>query len=120
MGERLRHLERGLRPIWAGTIAIAVLAWLLPAKGASYIVYIAGLAGINVVLAASLNVVNGFTGQFSLGHAGFMAVGGYTAATITVFIGGAYKIAGLPAGLSDGILFFVGTVLGGVVAALAG
>ena len=33
--------------------------------------------GINIILAASLNLVNGYTGQFSLGHAGFMAVGAY-------------------------------------------
>src|SRR6516225_5956357 len=33
--------------------------------------------GINVILATSLNLVNGYTGQFSLGHAGFMAVGAY-------------------------------------------
>ena len=33
------------------------------------------LCGINVILAVSLNLVNGFTGQFSIGHAGFMAVG---------------------------------------------
>ena len=33
--------------------------------------------GINVILATSLNLVNGYTGQFSLGHAGFMAIGAY-------------------------------------------
>src|SRR5258707_12825461 len=33
--------------------------------------------GINIILAVSLNLVNGYTGQFSLGHAGFMAVGAY-------------------------------------------
>ena len=33
--------------------------------------------GVSVVLASSLNLINGFTGQFSLGHAGFMAVGAY-------------------------------------------
>ena len=32
--------------------------------------------GINIILAVSLNLINGYTGQFSLGHAGFMAVGG--------------------------------------------
>src|SRR3954451_14328188 len=37
--------------------------------------------GINVILAVSLNLVNGYTGQFSLGHAGFMAVGAYAAAS---------------------------------------
>jgi branched-chain amino acid transport system permease protein len=41
-------------------------------------------AGINVMLAVSLNLVNGFTGQFSIGHAGFMAVGGYTSAFLTL------------------------------------
>src|SRR2546425_758976 len=42
-------------------------------------------AGVNVILAVSLNLVNGFTGQFSIGHAGFMAVGGYTAAFLSMF-----------------------------------
>src|SRR5215210_8108344 len=35
---------------------------------------------INVILATSLNLINGFTGQFSIGHAGFMAVGAYSSA----------------------------------------
>src|SRR5687768_14830481 len=38
------------------------------------------LIGLNVVLAVSLQLINGFSGQFSLGHAGFMAVGAYLAA----------------------------------------
>ncbi|MGE5551713.1 MAG: branched-chain amino acid ABC transporter permease [Bacteroidota bacterium] len=40
--------------------------------------------GINIILAVSLNLINGFTGQFSLGHAGFMAIGGYTAAVFSL------------------------------------
>jgi branched-chain amino acid transport system permease protein len=43
--------------------------------------------GINIILAVSLNLVNGFTGQFSLGHAGFMSVGAYLSAAVTVFLG---------------------------------
>src|SRR6266566_1123393 len=43
--------------------------------------------GINVILAVSLNLINGYTGQFSLGHAGFMAVGAYVTASITMFAG---------------------------------
>jgi branched-chain amino acid transport system permease protein len=39
--------------------------------------------GVNVIAAVSLNLVNGFTGQFSIGHAGFMAVGAYIASCIT-------------------------------------
>src|SRR4030095_4776124 len=38
------------------------------------------LVGFNVVLAVSLQLINGFSGQFSLGHAGFVAVGAYMAA----------------------------------------
>ena len=46
------------------------------------------LVGINIILAVSLNLINGFTGQFSIGHAGFYAVGAYTSASL-VFYGGA-------------------------------
>ena len=42
------------------------------------------LIGINIMLAVSLNLVTGFTGQFSLGHAGFMAIGAYTCAIINL------------------------------------
>jgi branched-chain amino acid transport system permease protein len=42
--------------------------------------------GINVILAVSLNLVNGYTGQFSLGHAGFMAVGAYFSSIVTMGI----------------------------------
>jgi branched-chain amino acid transport system permease protein len=38
---------------------------------------------VNIILAMSLNLVNGYTGQFSLGHAGFMAIGAYTSAFLS-------------------------------------
>jgi branched-chain amino acid transport system permease protein len=77
------------------------------------------VAGINVILAVSLNVVNGFTGQFSIGHAGFMAVGAYTAAKITTAAHG-LQIIGLPAGISDQLIFFGALVAGMIMAAIAG
>ncbi len=40
--------------------------------------------GINLILAVSLNLINGYTGQFSLGHAGFMSVGAYASAAVTM------------------------------------
>src|SRR5215813_5343894 len=40
-------------------------------------------AGVAVMLAVSLNIVNGFTGQFSIGHAGFMAVGAYAGGALS-------------------------------------
>jgi branched-chain amino acid transport system permease protein len=50
-----------------------------------YFVGILILFGINVILASSLNIINGFCGLFSLGHAGFFAVGAYAAAALTMF-----------------------------------
>jgi branched-chain amino acid transport system permease protein len=46
---------------------------------------------INVILATSLNLINGFTGQFSIGHAGFMAVGAYSSAYFSVTYGKAIE-----------------------------
>src|SRR5689334_9051724 len=48
------------------------------------------MMGINITLAVSLNIINGHAGQFSLGHAGFMAVGAYFAAYLTVYYFGPY------------------------------
>ncbi len=49
----------------------------------SYYYQIAMMVGINAIMATSLNLVNGFNGQFSLGHAGLMGVGAYAAAVMT-------------------------------------
>src|SRR4026207_761059 len=52
-----------------------------------YYARIVNLIGINITLAVSLNLINGLAGQFSIGHAGFMAVGGYPATYLTVNYG---------------------------------
>src|SRR5258707_13886283 len=46
------------------------------------------LCGIAITMAVSLNLINGFTGQFSIGHAGFMAVGAYSSAYFLGYYGG--------------------------------
>lgn len=48
-----------------------------------YILAIVSFTGINIILAVSLNLTNGFSGLFSLGHPAFMAIGGYTTALLT-------------------------------------
>src|SRR5690554_6223765 len=60
---------------------------------------------INIILAVSLHLVIGITGQFSIGHAGFLAVGAYVSAIVTMKLD-------LP--------FFLAIIVGGFVAALAG
>ena len=62
---------------------------------------------INIILASSLNLINGFTGQFSIGHAGFMAVGAYVAAVLTVKFHVLFPAALLGGALAAGLLGFV-------------
>ncbi len=79
--------------------------------------------GINVILAVSLNLINGFTGQFSIGHAGFMAVGAYMSAYLTVYHAPAWEAAlGSIVGpsIAHGAVFLVAIIIGGLAAAIAG
>ncbi len=76
--------------------------------------------GINIVLATSLNLINGYTGQFSLGHAGFMAIGAYVSAALSTYL--APVLIGT---LGDGIIgrsiwFILVLISGGAGAAIAG
>ncbi len=95
-------------------IALAVAVSYFSAQFNRYYLGIAIDCGINIILAVSLNLINGHTGQFSLGHAGFMAVGGYTAAKFTLVFESM-----VPDSLKP-LLFLVALVLGGLMAAVAG
>jgi branched-chain amino acid transport system permease protein len=70
------------------SIAIIVVLFIIFYFGQhnfnAYILRIMNLCAIYTILGVSLNLINGFTGQFSLGHAGFMAVGAYTTAILTL------------------------------------
>jgi len=81
------------------------------------------LAGINIILAVSLNLITGFTGQFSIGHAGFMAVGAYSSAYLTVYYAQTWEhsLAGIVgATLAHILIFLLAILVGSIVAALAG
>ena len=62
---------------------------------------------INIILAVSLNLINGFTGQFSIGHAGFMAVGAYVSAIFTVKLELSFALGLLVATLAAAALGFL-------------
>jgi len=64
------------------TAAAAALAWPLVAP--KYFVFLATLVAVNAVVAIGLNVLSGYTNQLSFGHAGFLAVGAYVAALLTL------------------------------------
>jgi branched-chain amino acid transport system permease protein len=85
-----------------------------------YVQRIVLLAGINVILAVGLNLINGTTGQFSIGHAGFMAVGAYGSAYLGVQLAPvAQRLLGAGA-VADAVTFNVSLVLGALLAAVAG
>jgi branched-chain amino acid transport system permease protein len=67
--------------------------------------------GINIILTVSLNLINGYMGEFSIGHAGFMAIGAYVASLLTVNIFPSSAIT---------FLFPVAILAGGLAAALVG
>src|SRR6188474_1736720 len=72
--------------------------------------------GINVILAAGLNLVNGYTGQFSLGHAGFMAVGAYASSWLTLRFG--YSMGS--GAMSTTAIYFLALLAGFIGAAITG
>lgn len=69
------------------------------------------MAGINIILAVSLNMTTGFLGQLTLGHAGFMAVGAYASALFTLNSG---------MNLPDTLLLIVSLIIGGIIASVFG
>ncbi len=89
------------------------LGWLIDVGFNSYIQLTLIYIMINMILAMSLNLVNGYTGQFSLGHAGFMAIGAYVSAFLST------QIPIAPGGLQI-LNFFVYALIGGSFAAFAG
>jgi len=113
------HVVRPTLPAWAINLAIVVLiaalyplSRLLDRHMDEYYLRIIVLVGINVTLATSLNLINGITGQFSLGHAGFMALGAYA-------VGSAMHKYD-PAGVAGEFALLGLLILGGLIAAAAG
>jgi branched-chain amino acid transport system permease protein len=90
----------------AGSAALLALPWLVPA---GYLRRLLDLAGIQAILVLSLNILYGYAGQFSFGHAGFWAIGAYTTALLTVNLGVPFALV-LPASAVAAGLF--GIVVG--------
>lgn len=143
----LRQRTEALRPAMAGTalrsaaplaaavaLALALQFVVKPMMGEFHAKLLVDI-GINVILAVSLTMVNGFTGQFSIGHAAFMMIGAYVAACVVYYgsmlawgapdlYGGLLSsmITGREAPLAtsgDG-LFLIALICAGLVAALCG
>jgi branched-chain amino acid transport system permease protein len=114
-----------MRRILTAGAALIVLAGLqatLRDLIGAYNYQIVILVGINIILAVSLNLINGFTGQFSIGHAGFYAVGAYASASLVYYGGDAIRAATsfFPQIVQNAVLLLAGIVVAASAAALAG
>lgn len=105
-------------------LTLAVFLTLLDLKiiGDNYIRRVLNLAAIYAIVSVSMNLVNGFTGLFSLGQAGFMAIGAYTVAVLTVPLEKRaaifYVVDQNPVLAQIQIPFAIALILGGLLAAL--
>ncbi|MEJ2719244.1 MAG: branched-chain amino acid ABC transporter permease, partial [Deltaproteobacteria bacterium] len=63
---------------WLGVLFVCLL--IFPFLAGDYLLYMANLVGVSIVAAVGLNILTGFAGQISLGHAAFVGIGAYTAA----------------------------------------
>ncbi len=93
--------------IWLAVFIIVLLT--LPMWGDPYVVYMANISGIAIVAALGLNILTGFTGQISLGHSAFVALGAYTSAILATRLGLSFWLT-IPAAGSVAALF--GILLG--------
>jgi branched-chain amino acid transport system permease protein len=99
---------RLLMPLYVLLIFLLVQLW---GGFHEYRILVLSLMSINIILAVSLNLVNGYMGEFSVGHAGFMGVGAYIASILTVWV--------FPRSLGT-FTFPLALLAGGIGAALAG
>jgi branched-chain amino acid transport system permease protein len=76
----------------------------------NYWLYMANLVGVAIVAAVGLNILTGFAGQISLGHAAFVGIGAYTAAILTTRLGVPFLLCLPLSGLSAA---FFGLIVGG-------
>jgi len=109
-------LSRSQYALIAALAVIGVVSWFSGSYN-PYFLDIAVGCGINITLAVSLNLINGYTGQFSLGHAGFMGIGAYAAAILTTTFAG--SVLSMVGGF-QWLVFPLALLAGGLAAALAG
>ena len=113
----------GLMPFAVGIAIASLLHFILPGMVGLYYSRIVTDIGIAIIMAVSLNIVNGMTGQFSIGHAGFMTLGGYMAAFMSyygsMYLWGNTETHGGFLGTGEW-LFVMSCIVGGLLAAGAG
>ncbi len=102
--EDIELFDSGTKKFWFAVmlLGVIVLPFILPGYYLNDINYIA----INIIVATGLNILVGYTGQISLGHAGFFAIGAYATALL---------VKGVPV-----LPFFIPLIIAGIIAAIFG
>ncbi len=115
--------RRGLVALLVAVVVLLALEAALPRVLGPYYSTILSRIGIAIVAAVSLQLLTGFTGQFSIGHAGFMAIGAYVSAALSVYAGTPLLAAlegVLPSPLARALYLPLPLMTGGICAAAAG
>lgn len=97
------------KTVAVGTVLLLGVLLAVPFLVGGYTLYVITLIAINAIVAIGLNILVGYTGQISLGHAGFFAIGAYTCVLLMVKAGVPFIVA-LPAAgfVSAGFGFLLG------------
>ncbi|MFC2007684.1 branched-chain amino acid ABC transporter permease [Chloroflexota bacterium] len=89
---------------WAMFIGLLILLFTIPLYLGNYWLGVANLIGITLIAATGLNILVGYCGQLSIGHAGFIAVGAFTAAVLTNRLELPFLVGLVCAGFTAGII----------------
>ena len=98
--------------------ACAFASWLFASS--QFFALQASLVGVAVILAVSLNLINGITGQFSIGHGGFMGVGAYVGVVTSSLLTQFQLLPGAPQVVSDQLVLLIALATGGLAAGTMG
>src|SRR4030042_1320100 len=91
------------RTHWALFIALLLILFTAPLYLNNSWLSRCNLIGITIIAITGLNILTGYCGQLSIGHAGFMAVGAYTTGILTGKLGMPFPVGLLCAGLGAGL-----------------
>ncbi|MBI3781252.1 MAG: branched-chain amino acid ABC transporter permease [candidate division NC10 bacterium] len=101
----LRLLKSTPAKVWFGLLLLVLL--VIPTALEGYLLNLLTLAAIHVIIAIGLNLLTGYTGQISLGHAGFIGIGAYTSALLMLKLHLPFALALLAAGGVAGVFGFL-------------
>jgi len=101
----IRIFDKFYKWAWIAVLVAGII--IFSQTGGDYVAYMLNLIFINIIAAVGLNILTGFTGLISLGHAAFMAIGAYTSSILIVKYGSPFWLALPAAGALTGLIGFV-------------